>query len=196
MRISDWSSDVCSSDLVLRILPFGDMAAHGVDADRSAVPTPAGVVPATFPKVERAQLSNGMTLVVARRSGVPLVNMTLLLRTGVPADYASLKPGTGALAMNLLDEGTTTRTGDQLEEELGGLGTRVSSGVGGERSLVSFSALTPPFLPSLRIFADVVLPPAFAPKYFYRLKEQILAGLATSKQAPTETERDACRKRG
>src|SRR3546814_7545747 len=113
MRISDWSSDVCSSDLyraatpkqlqdagrkwlsdgdyVLRILPFGDLAARGVDADRSAVPAPAGVVPATFPKVERAQLANGMTLVVARRSGVPLVNMTLLLKTGVPADYASLK---------------------------------------------------------------------------------------------------------
>src|SRR3546814_3319346 len=53
-----WLSD---GDYVLRILPFGDLAAHGVDADRSAVPTPAGVVPATFPKVERAQLSNGMT---------------------------------------------------------------------------------------------------------------------------------------
>src|SRR3546814_17232621 len=110
MRISDWSSDVCSSDLgrkwlsagdyVLRILPFGDLAAPGVDADRSAVPTPAGVVPATFPKVERAKLSNGMTLVVARRSGVPLVHMTLLLRTGVPADEASLQPDRGALAAN------------------------------------------------------------------------------------------------
>src|SRR3546814_13285412 len=97
-------------------------------------------------------MTNGMTLVVARRSGVPLVNMTLLLRTGVPADYASLKPGTGALAMNLLDEGPTTRTGDQLVEELGGLGTRLSSGGGGETSVVSLSALKPTLLPSLRIF--------------------------------------------
>src|SRR3546814_3182440 len=127
-----------------------------------------------------------MTLVVARRSGVPLVNMTLLLRTGVPADYASLKPGTGALAMNLLDEGTTTRTGDQLVEELGGLGTRLSSGGGGETSVVSFSALKPTLLPSLRIFADVVLHPAFAPKDFDRLKEQILAGIAAAKQDRSE----------
>src|SRR3546814_1303701 len=99
---------------------------------------------------------------------VPLVNMTLLPRTGVPADYASLKPGTGALAMNLLDEGTTTRTGDQLVEELGGLRTRLSSGGGGEPSVLSFSALKPTLLPSLRIFADVVLHPAFAPKAFDR----------------------------
>src|SRR3546814_1508861 len=140
MRISDWSSDVCSSDLyraatpkqlqdagrkwlsdgdyVLRILPFGDLAARGVDADRSAVPAPAGVVPATFPKVERAQLAHGMTLVVARRSGVPLVNMTLLLKTGVPADYARLKPGTGPPAINLLDEGTTTRRSEEHTSEL------------------------------------------------------------------------------
>src|SRR3546814_8771335 len=119
MRISDWSSDVCSSDLgrkwlsdgdyVLRILPFGDLSARGVDADRSAVPAPAGVVPATFPKTARAQLANGMTLVVARRSGVPLVNMTLLLKTCVPADYAMLNPRTGPLAMNLPDEGQTTQ---------------------------------------------------------------------------------------
>src|SRR3546814_8497330 len=86
--------------------------------------------------------------------------------------------------MNLLDEGTTTRTGDQLVEELGGLGTRLSSGGGGETSVVSFSALKPTLLPSLRIFADVVLHPAFAPKDFDRLKEQILAGIAAAKQDP------------
>src|SRR3546814_11607877 len=140
MRISDWSSDVCSSDLgrkwlsdgdyVLRILPFGDLAARGVDADRSAVPAPAGVVPATFPKVERAQLANGMTLVVARRSGVPLVNMTLLLKTGVPADYASLKPGTGPLAMNLLDYGPTTPTGQPPVDDVGRLGPPLTAGGG------------------------------------------------------------------
>src|SRR3546814_20643516 len=121
LRIRDWSSDLCSSDratpkqlqdagrkwlsdgdYVLRILPFGDLAAHGVDADRSAVPTPAGVVPATFPKVERAQLSNGMTLVVARRSGVLLANMTLLLRPGVPASHTRPTPVPGDLAWHPL----------------------------------------------------------------------------------------------
>src|SRR3546814_12087662 len=37
---------------------------------------------------------------------------------------------------------------------------------------------------ALPIFADVVLHPAFAPKDFDRLKEQILAGIAAAKQDP------------
>src|SRR3546814_19043971 len=71
-------------------------------------------------------------------------------------------------------------------EELGGLGTRLSSGGGGETSVVSFSALKPTLLPSLRIFADVVLHPAFAPKDFDRLKEQILAGIPAATQRSEE----------
>src|SRR3546814_20476002 len=49
-----WLSD---GDYVLRILPFGDLAAHGVGAYRSPVPTPAVVVHATVPTVARAPLS-------------------------------------------------------------------------------------------------------------------------------------------
>src|SRR5690606_483820 len=96
-----WLAD---GDYVLHMLPFGDLAASGEGADRSAMPMPETVVPATFPKVERATLGNGMTLVVAKRSGVPLVNLTLMFKTGVPADFAALKPGVGQLTMNLLDE--------------------------------------------------------------------------------------------
>src|SRR3546814_7757360 len=60
-----WLSD---GDYVLRILPFGDLAARGVDADRSAVPAPAGVVPATFPKGARAHAGHGLNPVGARSS--------------------------------------------------------------------------------------------------------------------------------
>ena len=181
-----WLSD---GDYVLRILPFGDLKATGTDADRSAVPAPAGVVPATFPTVERATLANGMQLVVAKRSGVPLVNLTILLKTGTPADYASVKPGTGPLAMNLLDEGTTTRTGEQLVNALGGLGATMSSGGGGETSFVSLSALKPIVPDALAIFADVVQHPAFAQTDFDRLKGQTVAGIASAKQDPSSEAR-------
>src|SRR3546814_9947035 len=49
----------------------------------------------------------------------------------------------------LLDEGTTTRTGEQLVEALGGLGATLSSGGGGETSFVSLSALKPALFPSM-----------------------------------------------
>src|SRR3546814_16328745 len=114
-------------------------------------------------------------------------SMPLLLKSCVPADYASLKPGTGPRAMNLLDEGTTTRTGEQLVEALGGLGATLSSGGGGETSFVSLSALKPALFRSMRLFDEVVLHPAFAPADFDRHKVPTVAGLAYANPARQST---------
>lgn len=171
-------------DYVLHILPFGDLKGSGPGADRSSMPMPESIVPARFPAVERATLDNGMKLVVARRGGVPLVNMTLLLETGVPADFASVSPGTGSLAMGLLDEGTITRSGEQLADELAHLGATLRSGGGGETSHVSLSALKPTLREAMDLYADVILNPAFAQADIDRLKGQTLAGIASSRQDP------------
>src|SRR3546814_2777969 len=85
------------------------------------------------------------------------------------------------------DLGTTTRTGEQLVEALGGLGATLSSGGGGETSFVSLSALKPALFPSMGLFAEVVLHPAFAPADFDRLKGQTVAGIASAKQDPSST---------
>lgn len=169
---------------ILNILPFGDLAAAASGADRRTVPMPGSAVPAVFPQVERATLSNGMKLVVARRNGVPVVNMTMLVPTGVPEDFASTAPGTGGLAMNLLDEGTKSRTGEQLVEQLGSLGATLQTGGGGETSSASLSALKPALERSLAIYADVVMNPAFAETDIARLKAQSIAGIAAAKQDP------------
>lgn len=176
-----WLTD---GDYVLHILPFGDLNASGQGVDRSSMPMPGAIVPATFPAAERATLDNGMKLVVARREGVPLVNMTVVLETGIPADFASIKPGTGALAMGLLDEATTSRAGEELVDALANLGATLQSGGGGETSHVSLSALKPTLREAMDIYADVVLNPAFAQADIDRLKGQTRAGIASSKQDP------------
>jgi len=176
-----WLAD---GDYVLHVLPFGDLEASGEGADRASMPLPGSVVPATFPTAERATLGNGMKLVVARREAVPVVNMTMVLETGVPADFASIKPGTGSLAMGLLDEATSTRTSEQLVDSLANLGATLKTGGGGETSHVSLSALKPTLQKALGIYADVVLNPAFAQADIDRLKGQARAGIASSKQDP------------
>ncbi len=176
-----WLTD---GDYVLHVLPFGDLKASAQGADRSSMPMPESVVPATFPGVERDVLTNGMQLVVARRIGIPLVSMTLQMETGVPTDFAALKPGNGSLAMGLLDEGTTTRTGEQLVDALANLGATLQSGGGGETSSVSLSALKPTLREAMALYADVILNPAFAQADLDRLKGQMLAGIASSRQDP------------
>ncbi|MEL1263034.1 pitrilysin family protein [Pseudoxanthomonas putridarboris] len=179
----NWLSD---GDYVLHILPFGDLKAAKEGADRKAMPMPTSVVPASFPIVERATLDNGMKLVVARRRGVPLANMTMALKTGVPKDFASIKSGTGALTMALLDEGTKRLNSEQLVDALASLGATLQAGGGGETSQVSMSALKQNLVKSLDLYADVIMNPAFAQADIDRLKGQTRAGISATKQDPSK----------
>lgn len=181
-----WLTD---GDYVLHMLPFGEMTANSAGADRTKMPMPEKAVAATFPLVERATLPNGMNLVVARRAGIPVVNFTMLVNTGTPADFAVIAPGTGGLAMNLMDEGTTTRSGEQIVAQSGGLGAKLSTGGGGETSFASLSALKPALKASLALYADVVMNPAFRQSDIERLKGQTVAGIAAAKQDPGQAVR-------
>ncbi|SEH13017.1 Predicted Zn-dependent peptidase [Sphingopyxis sp. YR583] len=174
-----WLSD---GDYVLHMVPFGQLSASAEGADRTKMPEPGAAVPAVFPAVERAELANGLKLVVARRTGIPVVNMSLLVNTGVAADWQRETKGANGFAAGLMDQGTKTRTGDQLSDQLGALGASVSSGGGGESSVVSLSAMKPTLGKALDIYADVVLNPAYRIEDVERAKSNALAGLAASKQ--------------
>ena len=59
-----------------------------------------------FPAIERATLSNGIQVVYARRTAVPVTRVAVEFDAGIAADPAD-RLGTQALMLNLLDEGTT-----------------------------------------------------------------------------------------
>lgn len=169
----------------LSILPFGDLKAASTGADRKTMPLPDRIDLARFPAIERATLPNGMKLVVAHRGGNPLVNMTMLFDTGVPQDYDRIAPGTASLAMSLLDEGTSTRSGAQLNDALGALGATLSTSGDGETGQVGISLLKPTLNQALPIFADVILNPAFRAADVDRLKAQTVASIRSNRQNPS-----------
>lgn len=173
-----WLSD---GDYVLHIAPIGNLSASVGDADRSALPEPPSVVAAAFPAVERTTLSNGMKLVVAKRSGAPVVNMTMLFNTGTPSDFASTNPLAGQFVTSLLLEGTRARSGNRLIDDLSGIGAVVSASGGGEEASVSLSAIKPTLPQALKIFAEVVRSPAFTAASLDRVKSQALASLASAR---------------
>lgn len=174
-----WLSD---GDYVLHMLPFGQLSAEGADVDRTKVPAPGAAVPASFPASERATLANGLELVVANRPGVPVVEMTLLVKSPVPTDFASRVPGTGGLAMQLIDDGSKTRTGEQLVEELGAIGASINAGSGTEQSVVMLSAMKPTLREALAIYADVALNPGYRESDVERVKAQTIAGIQAARQ--------------
>jgi zinc protease len=95
-----------------------------------------------------------------------------------------MKPGVGALAMRLVDEGTASRDGMALADELERLGASIGGGGGGEISFVSLSALTPTLGPALAIFTDVVQNPAFRDADFQREKARQVAAIQSAKRQP------------
>ena len=167
----------------LDVLPFPSLKASAGGADRSAVPATTSFPAASFNTFERATLSNGLKLVVAPRSAVPVVNLQLLLDAGFAADQFG-EAGTARLAMAMLDEGTKTRSALQISDELARLGASLGAGSGLDSSSVTLSALKENLDKSLDLYADVVLNPSFPDDELERLRKQVLAGIQQEKTSP------------
>lgn len=146
-------------------------------------PPVAPVGELTFPKIERAELSNGIPVTLARRTAVPKVTVHLEFDAGYAADGAA-KAGTQSLMMELLSEGTYSRSAVQIAEEQERLGASIGTGSDMDTSSINLTALTANLTPSLALMADITLNPAFADSEVARVKDQRLAEIAQEKAAP------------
>lgn len=144
------------------------------------VPMAAALV---FPAIERARLSNGIPVVFARRAELPVVEILASFDAGSAADRRD-KLGTQAMTINLLDEGTTHRTGPQIVEEAERLGLSLRVAAGQDSTRAFLSALTPNLRASLDLFGDVLRNPAFAPEQLERVRAQQLSEIAQEQSTP------------
>jgi zinc protease len=168
---------------VLEVHPFPSYTASPTDVDRSKLPDAGDPPDAPLPAFERATLSNGLRVLLARRTAVPLVRIGLVLDAGFAADDPK-RPGVSSLAMAMLDEGTTTRSALQIADELSALGARFEAGSQLDASTVSISALKERLDPTLRLYADLVLNPAFPENDLARVKQNTLARIEQEKVEP------------
>ena len=164
--------------LTVEVRPFPAYAAAESGVDRSSGPPAVTEFPAaSFPARETTRLSNGLEVILARRTAVPVVDFNLLLDAGYAADQFAL-PGTARMALDMLDEGTTSRTALEIAETLEGLGTTLAARSGLDTSSVTMSTLKENLDASLDLFADVVLRPSFPETEFDRRRRQQLATIA------------------
>ena len=175
-----WLSD---GDYTLQVNPFPEYATAPTGADRSKLPDVGAPPEAKFPDLERATLSNGLKIVLARRTAIPQVQLDLLLDAGFASDQFAL-PGTASLAMSMLDEGTATRSALQISDRLADLGATLGTASRLDVSSVSMQALTAQLDPSLELYADVILHPAFRPADLERLRKQRIAQIQREKADP------------
>lgn len=156
----------------------------GANVDRSRMPEVGPIADLDFPKVERARLKNGMTVIYSRRTAVPKTQISLSFDAGHAADPKA-RLGTQSLMLALLDEGTATMNSTALAEAQERLGASISSGASLDRTSVSLTALSANLAPSLSLFADVVRNPAFDAAEVERLRNQQLARIASELTQPS-----------
>jgi zinc protease len=176
----EWLSD---GVFVMEVQPFPELVAASDGADRSALPLVGSAPVPDFPDVQRATLSNGLEVVLAQRSDLPLVRMQLLVDAGFAADPAT-RPGLASMTATMMDEGTDSRSSLEISEELALLGASIGSGANLDLSTVSLSALKDNLDPSLDLFVDVVRNPSFPESELERLRRQRLAGIQQEKAQP------------
>ncbi|MEL7025371.1 MAG: pitrilysin family protein [Pseudomonadota bacterium] len=169
---------------VLSVVPFdSNLTAKGEGADRSAVPYPDTFPSVGFPDFEKATLDNGLKLVVANRSDVPLVNFSMVFDAGYAADQFG-QPGTASLTMSMLDEGTRKLSALEISEALAQLGANYGAGSNLDNATIGLNTLKQTMGDALDIYADIILNPAFPENELDRLKKSTLAGIQRERTQP------------
>jgi len=145
-----------------------------VTGPKRIAPPVGEIVNLTYPPILRATLSNGIRLVYAQRSGLPLTRIAVSFNAGHAADPRDAL-GTEYLMLSLLDEGTTSRNAGQIAADQERLGARISAGASMDRAQVSLAGLSANIAPELDLLADVILHPTFAD--IERLRVEQLTGI-------------------
>ncbi|WP_066482676.1 MULTISPECIES: M16 family metallopeptidase [unclassified Sphingomonas] len=158
-------------------------AAPVAKVDRGTRPEVGSIADLSFPKVERTKLSNGIELVYAQRTAVPVTQIAMSFDAGVAADPDG-KLGTQSLTLGVMDEGTTTLNSLQLAEARERLGARITSDSSADRTTLQLYTPSANLAGSVALAADIVKNPAFAPAEVDRVRNQLLAGIQAELNNP------------
>jgi zinc protease len=152
-------------------------------AFRERMPEPGKPPDLVLPTFERAQLDNGLTVLVATRRQLPLVSVGVAFAAGGAQDPAGAS-GTADITYKMLLEGAAGKDTIALDNAFAALGVSPSVGVSPDGAFLEVQVLTRNAPAALGLLADVVRKPTFAPKDFERRKQQQLADLARRLGSP------------
>jgi zinc protease len=133
------------------------------------------------PRVERT-LSNGLQVIAVRYATVPKVSAILTVRAGLALDPAG-KAGLAQFVADTAQEGTASRSSEQLKRDIFAMGASLSGAAGQDSTTYQMRGLSESMPRMLTLLADVVRNPAFPQAEIDLLKtntaQQLQAQLAS-----------------
>lgn len=176
-----WLSD---GDYVLTVIPNAQRSFNAESTvDRSQLPFPTEFPTLDLPDIQRGKLSNGLEVVLAERHDVPMINLSVQLKSGHSSDIND-QPGLASFSMSMLTEGTKRYNALQLSSKLEELGTDLYTNVGLDSSSINVSSLKSNLIPSLDLLYEVMTEAVFDEKEIERKKIRWLASIDQSLSTP------------
>ena len=167
----------------LRVLPEPTLSPATVSIDRTVMPPPKSEPVFNPPTPTRTKLSNGMGISVIEQRGMPIVAFGVLMDAGASRDPENL-PGLAGFTAQMLPEGTTTKTSQEIAQAFEFIGSRISADGRREYTLLSAETLTKHWPTALELTADLVLNPNFPDHEIERVRREHLTELRRGKDEP------------
>ena len=152
-------------------------------ADTIPRPTPGPSRAYRFPPFERLTLDNGLRVVVAPVSKLPIATVVALVDAGAAADPQG-REGVALLTARALAEGTARSDGAQLAERFERLGTALDSSADWDSATVRITVTTERLPAALALLAEVIQEPSFPERDVERLRQERLAELLQQQAEP------------
>lgn len=151
--------------------------------DRTRPPEPAAVREFHFPRVERSQLANGLAVLSARHSDLPIVTLMIVAHAGAEHDVQT-RAGLAELTARVLEAGTTTLAADRLAWEFELLGGELQAAVVWDCAFLSVTVPSARVEPALALFAEIATAPAITDSEVERIRNEMLSELAQRAAEP------------
>lgn len=179
-----FSKWIDNTPYVLTILPNEKLGVDQSDIDRSqGIPFPTEKVSFKFPTLQTATLSNGSKIVLAKRTGVPLVEMNFQFSFGY-AQENNNELGYTNFMMDMLNEGTKKYSALEFDEMLDSLGSNLGFGSGLDSSFVTVSSLKGSLSETLDLAKEAIINPIFSQNEIDRIQKQTLASIVQEENRP------------
>jgi zinc protease len=146
-------------------------------------PRPLAAREVKFPPYEVRTLANGLQVITVLHHEQPAVTMRLLVKAGGAQDPEKRR-GVASLVASLLDQGTATRSAEQIADQIDSVGGLMSTGSGDDFTAVNVVVMKDSFGVAMDLLADVIRNPAFSPDEIDRQKEQTISSQRVNANDP------------
>jgi zinc protease len=135
-----------------------------------------------IPPHEKVVLKNGLTVLLLEKRGVPIVDVSVLVKTGAIADPAG-QEGLASITAGLLRKGSKSRTAQQFADDIDFIGGSFDADAGADYSSASAEFLTKDLAKGFDLLSDALLHPTFPQGEVDKLLAQSIDGVRASKDS-------------